>query len=50
MAMRIHIAGVVLAVLTIAELVAFFSFSDTLKCHLSFGGAALQLGNFIFKV
>ena len=49
-AVGIHIAGVVFTVLTVAKLVAFLAFGDTLQCHLTFGGAAFELSDFIFQV
>ena len=49
-AVGIHVSGMVLTVLAVAEFVAFFSLSDALQGHLAFGGATLQLSNFIFKI
>ena len=49
-AVGIHIAGVVFTVLTVAKLVAFLAFGHALERHLTLGGAALQLSDFVFKI
>ena len=49
-AVGIHIAGVVFAVFAVAEFVAFLTFGNALQGHLTLGGAALKLGDFVFKI